>query len=537
VNVITFLGIVLTSAALFWWLARTGHDVLSSVSAALTVGYGAWRVQQLSHPQIVFTPLLPVALLCFARVTERTSRARGPERGSRNVLGDRILWLGAAVLAFQTLCTPSLAVYMLPLVFLWVCLTVLMAQRRDIGLYAAVAASFGVIAAINFPIARHYWALRRGLARSPVEVERFSARWADWISAPPSHWLYGNLLTLTRGSERELFPGFGFIAVAGIGVAFAIRRQRLRRLVPSLVLAGLALWLATGPRHPVRSQCCTRRMTSFRWYAPGGRQVRVPARFVILAGIFWRPSSQPAGDACSSCCDVSSVCAGAQPPPFSCSSRVFSLRVGPASLCTNRSPIRARARLTTGPSRAAFCSCRSPRREVRVPRSNACGPRDGRVSQSSTATPVTCRCSMRRFASFKKRSSTPPRDRRFTHGCSTDVDTIIVKRFIRPHDRDVLREIGSGSSHLRRFIRRASRRSRSARVWVCWRQNQDGQDTGGDREPGPGRLRRPRYVADGWQPRRTIALRRSLYLTRPPLDFKWNDGRSGHVRCVSAPRW
>jgi hypothetical protein len=279
VNAISWFAFFLTSVTLFWWLCDSRGEVLPAFAATLCVTYGAWRVQQLPHPQITFVPFLPLALMCYARAIER----RGP---------GWLIGVGAALLAFQTLCTPSLSVFMLPLVSIWIVISAVINRRSEPRLWIALGLSLVIIGVVNLPLAAHYWQLGGALDRSPVDIARFSAGWRDWVSISAHHWLYGDRLAFTRGLERELFPGIGFIAVLAIGIAAitASDRAGVGSRWPAMIAAALALWAAAGPSAPGEFTLLHLPYDVLVAVVPGARQVRVPARFVVLAAIFLAPA-------------------------------------------------------------------------------------------------------------------------------------------------------------------------------------------------------------------------------------------------------
>ncbi|HUE84887.1 MAG TPA: hypothetical protein VMO26_02310 [Vicinamibacterales bacterium] len=273
VNLLSIAGSVATSFAIYAWLRDRGSAPAPAAAAAMTVVYSAWRHVQMAHLHVQFTAFLPLALLCYGRAIESRGQARWA-------------WAGGAALALQTLFTPSLGVYLLPLAVLWLIVASALAARWTWSHWALLAASLAVVVIVNVPIARHYWQLGETLERSRVEIARHSASLVDWVSAPP-HWLYGEALAFTRGGERELFAGFGFFAVALVGVV-AVIWARARLATAGLVTAMLALWAATGLTVEHWSWAHTP-YELFNRLMPGGAQVRVPARFVLLAAIFLAP--------------------------------------------------------------------------------------------------------------------------------------------------------------------------------------------------------------------------------------------------------
>ena len=274
VNLLAILGSVLTSVALYVWLRDSGFSAIAAVAAALTVTYSAWRHLQIAHLQVQWLAFLPIALLCYGRAVEGRT-------------GVTWVWAGGAALALQTLFTPSLGVAMMPLVIVWLIAASLLARRTSLAHWVSIGGSMAIVGLVNLPIAVHYWQAGSTLDRTTAEIASHSAAWIDWISAQ-HHWLYGNALRFTRGWERELFAGFGWIAVAGVGVVAVLRAAQPLPLA-GLLTAALAFWAATGvsTEEPGWARLP---YELFRQFVPGGGQVRVPVRFVLLAAIFLAPA-------------------------------------------------------------------------------------------------------------------------------------------------------------------------------------------------------------------------------------------------------
>jgi hypothetical protein len=272
VNLLAILASVLTSLAIYGWLRGSGCGAAPACATALLVTYSAWRHLQITHLQLQWLPFLPLALLSYGRAIE----------GATPVW----LWAGGAALALQTLFTPSLGVLILPLAIVWLVIASLLSRHAAPRYWVAAVGSVAVVALVNLPLARHYWQLGEALDRDAVEIARHSAAWIDWISSQ-HHWLYGDSLLWTRGGERELFVGFGWLAVAVAGIVLTLRTRRPLPIA-GLLTAALALWATTGlsvegfswARVPYEI---------FHQYWPGGRQVRVPVRFVLVAAVLLAP--------------------------------------------------------------------------------------------------------------------------------------------------------------------------------------------------------------------------------------------------------
>jgi hypothetical protein len=175
----------------------------------------------------------------------------------------------------------------MPLAIVWLIAASLLARRTSLAYWASVGGSIAIVGLVNLPIAEHYWRVGNLLDRTPLEIALHSASWIDWISAQ-HHWLYGNALRFTCGWERELFAGFGWIAVAVTGVVATLRAAQPLPLA-GLLTAALAFWATTG----VSTEGPTwvgLPFELFRRFVPGGEQVRVPVRFVLLAAIFLAPA-------------------------------------------------------------------------------------------------------------------------------------------------------------------------------------------------------------------------------------------------------
>jgi hypothetical protein len=275
VNGLSWLAFLLTSLAVFWWLSRIRGDVLPSAVAAIAMTYGAWRTQQSAHPQLLFLPFLPLAILWFTR---------GMTGGST-----RLLWLGAAALLVQSLCTPSLTVFTMPMVAIWMLTTLVVVRQRNPAIWLTCVGALALVVIANLPIAAHYWQHDASFERDVVEMRRFSVRWENLLAVPGRHWLYGNALA-DHPSERELFPGFAFACVLLVGLVARPAWSRAGRAImwPLMVTVVLALWASNGPSN-AGEITLTHLPYDLLLLMPGGRHVRVPARFFLVVAIFLAP--------------------------------------------------------------------------------------------------------------------------------------------------------------------------------------------------------------------------------------------------------
>ena len=279
-NTILFLAFLLTGLTTYMWLKDLFADDWASAAGAIGFSFASWRMVQLSHPQLLFIPFLPLFLLISRRTdSDQTSYL--------------LLWSASALLALQTLCTPSLAIYFIPLVAMWTLLRALLSRSASLKLWGKQALLFSLPVGVNLPLAFRYWATTDGqsFTRSLAEVRSFSAQWIDWISAPRAHWLYSDVLDFTHGMERELFPGFipaAVLVTGGVSLLFCSRSQK-RTFSGFLLVALIALWASGGPSEKGGFTLLRLPYDLIYNLVPGGDQVRVPARFALLAGLFLSP--------------------------------------------------------------------------------------------------------------------------------------------------------------------------------------------------------------------------------------------------------
>jgi hypothetical protein len=204
-----FLASFVLSALGAFLLAR---DLLGRADAAflagLAFGFAAYRVDQLSHVQVLSSQWMPFALLGFLRYA-RTGRA-APLAG------------GAAALVAQSLSCGYYALYFPPAaaVFALTWLARGPARRRPrawLGLLLAAAA----VAALVLPALLPYAAVRRSgvILRERWEVERFSADVYSYLTAPELLTVWGSRLRPYDLSEGGLFPGLTPLLLAGLAVS------------------------------------------------------------------------------------------------------------------------------------------------------------------------------------------------------------------------------------------------------------------------------------------------------------------------------
>ncbi len=205
----------------------------AAVAAGLVFMLAPYRMQQLSHIQVLSDHWAPLVLFALHRYA-RDRRTR---------------WLalfGAAWLA-QSVTNGYALFHVSVLVALWM-LWFMRPLRRAVPILVAWACA-------AVPLVPVLWRYRRvheslHLVRDITEVRRFGADLADFFAAAPDLQLWGGRLGLAR-PETALFPGLTLLVIAAVAVARTLTRDRAAEagdIVPArwnrlliLVSAGAAL--------------------------------------------------------------------------------------------------------------------------------------------------------------------------------------------------------------------------------------------------------------------------------------------------------
>ncbi len=227
-NVLLLLGMGLSALAA-WALARhiTG-DPLASAVAGVVYAFLPWRMDQIPHLQFQWGAFLCLTLLFLLRYLEGGRRA------------DLLLY--AAAFAWNALCNVHYALFsgfLVGVTLVWVWLREIPGRgRRTVAVILATAA-----ATLPFlPFAAGYRAAEKlyGFRRYLGEIQVFSAKWSDFLSAGEKNLLWGTLTQRFRAPERQFFPGaVAFVLAVTALVLLWRRRSRLEAPEPE-----------TSPRAP-----------------------------------------------------------------------------------------------------------------------------------------------------------------------------------------------------------------------------------------------------------------------------------------------
>lgn len=232
-NLLFLASFVLSAGALFWLVRTlTGHS-LAAFIAGLAFAWAPYRLEQLSHLQVLTTFWMPLALLGFHRfvATGRTAPLAG----------------GTVALVAQNLSCGYFLLYFPPFVAAW-CLHEMVRLRRtaDRRVWAGLTAAALTAAALTWPFVSPYLELREegGAGVRPVEeIRRYSADVTGLGATPPASDLWRGVLPASRTPEGAGFPGLTILLLVSVAMGSAVARTASRSLARDLPvtirLAGL----------------------------------------------------------------------------------------------------------------------------------------------------------------------------------------------------------------------------------------------------------------------------------------------------------
>jgi hypothetical protein len=237
-----FLSTFVLSALGAFLLVRelTGSGEAAAL-AGLFYGFAPYRVEQLSHLQVLSSQWLPFALWGTSVYLRRG--------------GWRPLLLAGASWLAQNLSCGYYLLFFSPFVAAYAGFETWrrrpLPAARPLGLFAVAAA----VAALTLPFLLPYQRLKLAgeLFRERSEVELFSADVWAFVTAPEALRVWGDLLDVLPRPEAALFPGLAPLLLAAIGVAAAFagaastraaatarRRAAERALRASVLVSALA---------------------------------------------------------------------------------------------------------------------------------------------------------------------------------------------------------------------------------------------------------------------------------------------------------
>ncbi len=243
-NVLFLLGMFL-SAVSGWALAHyVTEDPLASVMGGLVYAFVPWRIAHLPHIQFQWGAFLTLLLLFLLRYLDQ-GRPR-----------DAVLF--GICFAWNALSNIHYALFSVFLVGLVLMFEGLVREgaayrRRLAGCAVALAAATLVVLPFLIPYAEA--SALYGMRRGSEEIDAFSGRPIDFLTAGPQNKLYAPLTQRWAQAEGDFFPGLCVLALAVVALVRLRgpgaperskglpRGQRGTRLLDGLLLVGLALWV------------------------------------------------------------------------------------------------------------------------------------------------------------------------------------------------------------------------------------------------------------------------------------------------------
>jgi hypothetical protein len=206
----------------------------AAMLAGLAFAFGPYRMNQLSHLQVLSYYWAPVALLGLHRYVD----------------GSRRVWLvvfGAAWL-IQSLSNGYALFHLSTLIVLWIAWFV-----RDRRTLLSIGAAWLLASLPLVPVLLRYRQVhdRLHLERDINEIQRFSSDIAGFFSAPPASLLWGGRL-LPSQVETALFPGIAVLVLLATGavIAYQARRRlpsnRSPLRTPAAVVAAICVLVAAS---------------------------------------------------------------------------------------------------------------------------------------------------------------------------------------------------------------------------------------------------------------------------------------------------
>jgi len=219
------------SIAAFLSFPFTGYGMFRlgrTLSGSLAVGWAAgiffafipYRFDHLSHLPLIFAgwiPLLLEALILFARTNSRR----------------RAAWLGVVFFMNALTCVTWFILTLLPLALSGLVLLQTYRVWRDRSFWLRLILTLGVASLLLLPFLLPFRqaAQLHSFARTPAEVQLYSARLTSWLAVQQGNRVWKSLGAARLDYEMALFPGVVLLLSALLGLTTSWRKlaDRFRR--------------------------------------------------------------------------------------------------------------------------------------------------------------------------------------------------------------------------------------------------------------------------------------------------------------------
>ncbi len=252
-NILFLLGMFLSAMAAWALAVSVTGDALASLVAGLVYAFVPWRLAQLPHIQFQWGCFLALLLLFLLRYLDRGRS------------WDAALF--GVFLAWNALCNIHYALFSGILVavvvaYRWLTAEDISFRRKVAG--ALLAMTIASIAVVPFYVPYARVSTMYGMRRDYGEIEAFSGRPIDFLTAGPQNKLYAPLTQHWAQPEGDFFPGLSVLALASAALLrprsprperagrSSPGRRRVAGVLDVLLLAGVAFWaFAVLAREPV----------------------------------------------------------------------------------------------------------------------------------------------------------------------------------------------------------------------------------------------------------------------------------------------
>lgn len=239
--------------------------------AGFIFGFTPIRLSHLHHVQLLSLMWLPLILLFFDRWIQETKW--------RDAVATAVLFI------LQYLTTVYVALYLIPLLFVYLVVQFLIAKkwRRQFFLQALTALALATIGLA--PFLKHYYVLHQEWNFTPPESLKIyfsSDLWSNLFAVFPSNLIYGKLLHSLSAPPYERFYFTGFLAILLVLLAWGLRRERNVKVF--FVVSAAGYLLALGPTLKISGHL-THLPLPYKWFIdplPGFSMLRVPARIGLI---------------------------------------------------------------------------------------------------------------------------------------------------------------------------------------------------------------------------------------------------------------
>jgi hypothetical protein len=232
-NVVFLSSFVLCGLAAYGLAKELTHRREAAVLAGLVFAFGPYRMNQLSHIQMLAYYWAPLCLLALHRFVRGREVAAAENHEEQEEHG--LVWLAvfAAAWLMQALSNGYALFHLSILVGLWVIWFV-----RDLKTFVSIGTAWSIAALpLVAPMLMYREVHERlHLARDINEIQRFSSDVSSLASAPPALSVWGGRL-LSSQFETALFPGLTVAVVLAIAAMLAFRGRHPVQTRPSLVRA------------------------------------------------------------------------------------------------------------------------------------------------------------------------------------------------------------------------------------------------------------------------------------------------------------